>query len=570
MHSYSRVGQDCKTGHRPNTPRLYPTYKQFYKGPWVIGSHTNKHSLCRRFCTWSTGGGSVDESSPSRSGSEIPPSQAMAFLDIQAPDNSSSNQRNSPNRAGDLVISPASASSPIILMPFEPSISTSSHNPPTNGQSSGSDFNPTMSSYSEHYRSTQAAVAADSIPAEPEPSGSGRQPLPNPATIPQVESVNNSNVLNSNGDSVAAALARAQAALDKAESSLDSIDSLPSAREREHTLPPGSHDGKYSQLISVAKTITVLGVAAVTLLASNAFGIVVQWVSAVCTGLAVATWGYKKGSLSASGAAAAAVIGTATLGCSLRFGATLLAFFFTSSKLTQFKEDFKASLDDHTKKGGSRDWIQVLCNALVPAVLAVVYGVLVGCVDVPLGPLPNLEVWRCEALTAIMGGYLGYIACCCGDTWASELGPLSADSPRLITTLRPVRKGTNGGVTLLGLSASIFGGAFVGAFFYIVAVVSPTLFVFEHLHTLAIEQWKLIPLGLMAGLIGSVLDSVLGATLQYSGYNTSTGRITSSPGPTVQHISGRPLLSNNAVNAISASCTSLLTALAALWTFALF
>jgi uncharacterized membrane protein len=188
-------------------------------------------------------------------------------------------------------------------------------------------------------------------------------------------------------------------------------------------------------------------------------------------------------------------------------------------------------------------------------------------VDVPLGPLPNLEVWRCEALTAIMGGYLGYIACCCGDTWASELGPLSADSPCLITTLRPVRKGTNGGVTLMGLSASIFGGAFVGAVFYIVAVVSPTLFVFEHLHTLAIEQWKLIPLGLMAGLTGSVLDSVLGATLQYSGYDTATGRISSKPGPGVQHISGRPFLSNNAVNAVSASCTALLTALAALWTF---
>ena len=170
-----------------------------------------------------------------------------------------------------------------------------------------------------------------------------------------------------------------------------------------------------------------------------------------------------------------------------------------------------------------------------------------------------------------MGGFLGYYACCCGDTWASELGPLSKDVPRLITTLRPVRKGTNGGVTLLGLSASIFGGAFVGAVFYAAAVLSPTLFVFEHQHShfsLAIEQWKLIPLGLVSGLLGSVLDSLLGATLQYSGYDPSTGRVTSkSSTPGVQHISGRNVLSNNMVNLASASLTSILTALAALKTF---
>ncbi len=172
-----------------------------------------------------------------------------------------------------------------------------------------------------------------------------------------------------------------------------------------------------------------------------------------------------------SGAGAAALVGVATLGCSLRFGATLLAFYFTSSKLTQFKEELKVNLDDQAKKGGDRDWRQVgspscrflggpvmhlhdpplclrqvCCNALVPAVLAVVYGALVGCVDVPLGPLPSLEVWRCQSSTALMGAFLGYYACCCGDTWASELGPLSADTPRLITTLRPVRKGTNGAV----------------------------------------------------------------------------------------------------------------------------
>lgn len=123
--------------------------------------------------------------------------------------------------------------------------------------------------------------------------------------------------------------------------------------------------------------------------------------------------------------------------------------------------------------------LQVLCNSAVPTVLAVAYGALAGCLDLPLGALPGIEAWRADLLTLLMGGFLGYYACCCGDTWASELGVLSKDTPRLVTTLKPVRRGTNGGVTLLGLSASIAGGLFTGAVFYLAAAVSPTLWVFD-------------------------------------------------------------------------------------------
>lgn len=85
----------------------------------------------------------------------------------------------------------------------------------------------------------------------------------------------------------------------------------------------------------------------------------------------------------------------------------------------------------------------------------------------------------------------GYYACCCGDTWASELGQLSSDTPRLITSLRPVRKGTNGGVSLLGLVASIAGGLLVGAVFYGMGVLSPS----QPSRPAATAQWLLLPLG---------------------------------------------------------------------------
>ena len=63
---------------------------------------------------------------------------------------------------------------------------------------------------------------------------------------------------------------------------------------------------------------------------------------------------------------------------------------------------------------------------------------------------------------------------------------------------------TNGGVTLVGTLAAIAGGAFMGATFVLNGY-------FIHGSVLHEKQLRLILGGALAGLLGTTLDSVLGA-----------------------------------------------------------
>lgn len=147
-------------------------------------------------------------------------------------------------------------------------------------------------------------------------------------------------------------------------------------------------------------------------------------------------------------------------------------------------------------------------------------------------------------------------ACCNGDTWASELGILSRSDPLLVTSLKKVPRGTNGGVSPWGLFVSFAGGLLIGFSFF----VGTFCFVDSQTFNESPAQWPVIILGGIAGLLGSVIDSFLGATLQFSG-QTPEGFIVECPGERVKKISGTfRILNNHSVNLISAVITSLIIA----------
>ena len=146
------------------------------------------------------------------------------------------------------------------------------------------------------------------------------------------------------------------------------------------------------------------------------------------------------------------------------------------------------------------------------------------------------------------------IACCCGDTWASEVGTVLGGEPRLITNGKKVPRGTNGGVTLIGIIVSFAGGLLVGLSFY----MGLWAFVDYSEDKMVQNQWVVIILGGLSGVLGSIIDSLLGAILQFSGLSIHTGKVVSAPGPGVDHITGVDVLSNNTVNLVSSILTSLM------------
>ncbi|HEU4965546.1 MAG TPA: DUF92 domain-containing protein [Bacilli bacterium] len=257
---------------------------------------------------------------------------------------------------------------------------------------------------------------------------------------------------------------------------------------------------------------------------------------------------FRKKSLSGSGAVAAMVVGTVlyALGNLAWFG-TLIAFFLSSTLLSKWKKRAKAELEAVYEKGDRRDAGQVLANGGIGALLCVAH------TFVP-DSMVTQEVWWLL--------FVGVMATVNADTWATEIGGLSKGEPRSILTGKRVPRGTSGGVSVLGTTATMAGGLFIGA---VAWGLSSWLGASEMARPLMIDgqspyipfaysPWLLM-LGWVGGTLGSLTDSLLGARLQVMYRCSACGRELEQKvhcDVSARRVRGLGFLNNDAVN-LSAS-----------------
>lgn len=193
----------------------------------------------------------------------------------------------------------------------------------------------------------------------------------------------------------------------------------------------------------------------------------------------------------------------------------LLTFFITSVALSRVGRTQKHALVD-VGKSGPRDAWQVLANGGCATVCIVLWRVLVW---------PDAALW----FIAFAGAYAAATA----DTWGTEIGTLAPGTPRDVLSGKPLATGMSGGVSTIGTIAEALGAAVLGLMAwpaYVLATVAVAAHPVLTLFTLPRPHWSNNALAVFAlpvalgGMLGAIVDSVLGATLQERRFCATCGR----------------------------------------------
>ncbi len=189
--------------------------------------------------------------------------------------------------------------------------------------------------------------------------------------------------------------------------------------------------------------------------------------------------------LDASGTVGLFILGSLIFGVGRwTFSLPILTFFILSSLLSKAGKRRKQQVDGVFEKTSRRDIWQVLANGGIPGLI--------------------LLLWYLYPSDILFLLYVGALAAVTADTWGTEVGVLSTQSPRSILTGKKVPLGASGGITLLGSVGALMGAMVVAAVAWLVSPHdSPRL--------MGGLEFMLLT---GAGFIASMVDSVLGATLQ--------------------------------------------------------
>ncbi|MBU8913199.1 MAG: DUF92 domain-containing protein [Spirochaetales bacterium] len=259
----------------------------------------------------------------------------------------------------------------------------------------------------------------------------------------------------------------------------------------------------------------------------------------------VARW---RRSVSRSGAVAGFLVGSIILVAGgFSIWGMLMLFFVSASVISRVGATAKAGLASMHEKGGERDAVQVLANGgagLVGSILFAATG-------------------EPAFAAAAAGGFAAANA----DTWASELGVLSPTPPRSVVGRKELPPGASGGVTRMGTLASVAGSALIAVWFVAWAWAQRTPSggtVGGGIGAAPAQAALLVMIITAAGAAGSLIDSLLGATVQAL-YRTESGALTErrrSGGTANAVIRGFPAVNNDVVNSMSTMAAAVIAGVA--------
>jgi len=211
------------------------------------------------------------------------------------------------------------------------------------------------------------------------------------------------------------------------------------------------------------------------------------------------------------------------LGGGWRWFVIVATFFVLGVAFTWYRYEYKKSIGTAQEKGGTRNWPNILANGGVASLLGL--GELLG------GGL---------AFSVL---YVGAISAAASDTVATELGLLNRSPPRLITHPgMSVSPGTSGGVSPMGFAGTLLASALIGVVAAALGVASGLLPAY------------VVAVSIFGGMIGSLADSVAGATFQRKSYCVVCGKPSESLvhcGEPTRFSSGLRFVDNHVVNVLA-------------------